>query len=163
MHNLSYSCDYVGNHCKAKFQKVQKSSFICRSVRVIPLPRCALACSLYFRLGNSYDETTEGCIPTLLRKEMRWFPFLVLNSPSYPHHPIWRLQNVRHKQISWKTVILKGFLVHIGAGCHLGRGDHESVDQADACSSSSQGLGVVPPHSTTATLLPRFNIPSFPR
>ena len=31
-----------------------------------------------------------------------------------PHHPIPRLQNVRHKQISWKTVILKGFLVHIG-------------------------------------------------
>ena len=41
------------------------------------------------------------------------------------------------------------FLIHILVWCHLGRGGHESVDQADASSSSSQGLGVAPPHSTT--------------
>ena len=67
---------------------------------------------------------------------------------------------VEHKSMG----SLEGVLIHIGALWHLGGlGGHESVDQADGSSSSSQGLGVAPPHRTTATLLPRFNIPTFPR
>ena len=78
-------------------KKWEKSSFSCWSVRVTPAaPRCAplpLLCIsspstldflyLYFRfpLVNSYEETTEGCVP-------RWFPFLAFNSPSYQHRSI---------------------------------------------------------------------------
>ena len=101
---------------------------------------------LYFRfpLVNSYEETTEGCVP-------RWFSFPAFNSPSYQHRSIWRLQNcAKAPQNNFiKSTDSAGFfVVHLGP-VPPGQRWPWKRGSGRRLLFLFPGLGVAPPHSTT--------------